>query len=167
MKTDIELRDDVLDELRWEPAVNEAEIGVAVKDGVVTLAGTVSCYAQKLESEHAVLRVPGVKALANGVRIKQPGSNLPTDTDIALAVSNALGWNVNVPDGRIQIMVEEGWVTLKGEVEWRSQKSAADTALRDLKGVKGVINEIDVKNSNGKGKDRIFSSTEKPERSDR
>jgi osmotically-inducible protein OsmY len=157
MKTDIELRDDVLDELRWEPAVNAAEIGVSVKNGVVTLTGSVDYYPQKLESERAALRVLGVKALANEVRIRLPGSNPPTDTDLALAVSSALEWDVNVPDGRIQTRVEEGWVTLNGEVEWPNQKTAADTALRDLKGVKGVINEIDVKPLRSEEKERILS----------
>jgi osmotically-inducible protein OsmY len=122
MKTDMELRDDVLDELRWEPAVNAAEIGVAVKDGVVTLTGSVDYYPQKLESERAALRVSGVRALANGVKIRLPGPNLPTDTDIALVVKNTLEWDVNVPDGRIQARVEDGWVTLKGEVEWRIRR---------------------------------------------
>jgi osmotically-inducible protein OsmY len=144
MKTDMKLKYDVMDELNWEPAVNAAEIGVAVKNGVVTLTGTVDYYPQRLESEYAALRVPGVKALVNGVRIRPPGSNLLTDADVALAVSLALERDANVPDDRIQIMVEDGWVTLKGDVEWRNQKTAADTALRDLKGVKGVINEIDV-----------------------
>ncbi len=137
MKTDIELRDDVLDELRWEPAVNAAEIGVAVKDGVVTLTGSVDYYPQKLGSERAALRVSGVRALANGVKIKLPGPNLPTDTDIALAVSKALEWDVNVPDGHIQVRVEEGWVTLKGEVDWQDQKTAADAALPRPEGSKG------------------------------
>ncbi len=150
MKTDIELREDVLSELRWEPAVNAADIGVAVKDGVVTLTGTVDYYPQKLESERAALRVSGVRALANEVKIRFPGPTLLTDTDIALAVSKALEWDANVPEERIQMMVEEGWVTLKGEVEWQDQKSAADAALRDLRGVKGVINEIDVKLTEGR-----------------
>jgi osmotically-inducible protein OsmY len=157
MKTDIELRDDVLDELRRETAVNAAEIGVAVKNGVVTLTGTVDYYPQKLGTERAALRVSEVKALANQVKIRWPGSNLLTDTDIAQAVKNALEWDVNVPEERIQTMVEEGWVTLKGEVEWQDQKSAADAALRDLKGVKGVINEIDVKLTGGEVKDRMRS----------
>lgn len=157
MKTDIELRDDVLDELRWEPDVNAAQIGVTVKNGVVTLTGTVDCYPQKLGSERAALRVSGVRALANGVKISFSGPNLPADTDIALAASDALKWDVNVPGGRIQTRVEDGWVTLKGEVEWQDQKTAAGTALRDLKGVKGVINEIDVKPLRGEEKNRIIS----------
>jgi osmotically-inducible protein OsmY len=157
MKTDMDLRDDVLDELRWEPAVNAAEIGVAVKNGVVTLTGTVDYYPQKLGSERAALRVSGVRALANGVKIRLPGPNILTDTDIALAVKNTLEWDVNVPDGRIQVRVEDGWVTLKGEVDWQNQKTAADAALRDMKGVKGVINEIDVKTHRGEEIDRILS----------
>lgn len=144
MKTDIELRDDVLNELRWEPAVDAAEIGVAVKSGVVTLSGMVDYYREKLESEHAVLRVSEVRALVNQVEIRWPSPNLPTDMDIAEAVLNALEWDVNVPEGRIKAMVEAGWVTLRGNVDGQDQKTAANAALRDLKGIKGVINEIEV-----------------------
>ncbi len=145
MKTDSELQQDVLTELEWEPSVKANDIGVIAKDGVVTLTGNVDSFTEKWEAEHAGLRVFGVKSVANEIEVKLPGGYERTDEDIALAVKNALQWNTSVPKDSIQTVVENGWVTLKGEVEWLYQKTSAETAVRYLMGVKGVINEVTIK----------------------
>jgi osmotically-inducible protein OsmY len=145
MKSDRELQLDVLDELRWEPGVNATDIGATVKNGVVTLEGTVDSFAEKWAAERAVKRLPGVKALAIEIQVKLPGSSVRTDADIAQAAENALKWDVAVPSDRIKVSVEKGYVTLEGEVDWQFQRSAAEQAVRDLTGVTGVDNEITVK----------------------
>jgi len=145
VKSDRELLVDVLDELRWEPGVNATNIGVTVKDGVVTLEGTVDSYAEKWAAEKVVKRLPGVKALAVELNVKLPGSSERTDTDIAGAAEHALKWDVLVPQDRIKITVENGRITLEGEVDWQFQKSAAERAVLHLTGVKEVINLITVK----------------------
>jgi osmotically-inducible protein OsmY len=145
MKSDSELQRDLLDELRWEPGVDAANIGVTVKSGIVTLEGEVDSFAEKWAAERAVKRVPGVKALAVELGVKLPGSSERTDADIARAAENALVWNASVPDGRIKVTVEKAFLTLEGAVDWQFQKSAADEAVRHLTGVKGVTNLITVK----------------------
>lgn len=145
MKTNSELQQDVLTELEWEPSVKANDIGVIAKDGVVTLTGNVDSFTEKWEAERAALRVFGVKSVANEIEVKLPGDYERTDEDIALAVTNALQWNTSVPKDSIQTVVENGWVTLKGEVEWLYQKTSAATAVRYLMGVKGVINEVTIK----------------------
>lgn len=145
MKSDMELKNDVLAELRWEPGVDAAEIGVAVEDGVVTLSGNVGNYCEKGIAERAAKRVSGVKALAEEIRVKLPGDNQCTDTEIAKAAVNALELNDSVPDDHIDIKVENSRITLEGEVTWQYQKIAAEDALRPLVGVKGVNNYITVK----------------------
>jgi len=145
MKSDSELQRDLLDELRWEPGVNAANVGVTVKNSIVTLEGEVDSFAEKWAAEGAVKRVPGVKALAVELEVKLPGSSERTDADIARAAENALVWNASVPDGRIKVTVEKAFLTLEGEVDWQFQKSAADEAVRHLTGVKGVTNLITVK----------------------
>lgn len=144
MKTDLQLHRDVIDELRWEPSVNEAEIGVAVKDGVVTLSGFVETFAQKYGAERAVKRVAGVKAVAEELRVRLLGSDERSDTELAHAVLNALNWNIEVPKNKIRAKVENGWVTLEGEVDWRYQMTAATHAVRYLTGVRGVTNVITI-----------------------
>ena len=134
MKTDTQLRDDVQAELSWDPAFKASDIGVIVKDGVVTLTGHLSSHAEKYAAERAVQRVHGVKAVAVEMTVKLPFGNERTDADIAMAAERALEWNVLVPDGRIRPMVEKGWLTLQGEVEWGYQRSAAEGAVRDLIG---------------------------------
>jgi osmotically-inducible protein OsmY len=129
MKSDRELQIDVLDELSWEPGVNPTDIGTTVKGGVVTLAGTVDSYAEKWAAERAVKRLPGVKALVVEVQVKLPGSSERTDADIARAAENALVWNVSVPYDRIKVTVENGRITLEGEVDWQFQRSAAEEAM--------------------------------------
>jgi len=146
MKSDRELQLDVLDELRWEPGVNATDIGATVKDGVVTLQGTVDSFAEKWAAEKAVKRLPGVKALAVELEVTLPGSSERTDADLARAAENALEWDVSVPDG-IKVTVEKGFLTLEGQVDWEYQRSAAERAVLHLTGVKGVDNNITVKPS--------------------
>ena len=145
MKTDLQLQRDVLDELKFEPSIRETELGVAVKDSVVTLTGFVDSYAEKFMAEHAAERVGGVRAVADEIKVKLPGSYIRNDTDLAHAVVNALRWDIQVPDDRIKTTVEGGWVHLGGEVEWQYQKWAAEGAVRNLTGVKGITNVIKVK----------------------
>lgn len=145
MKTDLQLQRDVLDELKFEPSIREMEIGVAAKEGVVTLTGFVDSYAEKFSAERTAERVNGVKAVADEIHVKLPGQYQRNDTDIAHAVVNALRWDVQVPDDRIKATVEDGWIHLDGEVEWQYQKWAAEGAVRNLTGVKGVTNVITVK----------------------
>jgi osmotically-inducible protein OsmY len=144
MKTGAQLRADVQEELTWEPSIRESEIGVAVKDGVVTLTGFVGSYAQKFAAERAAERVSGVRAIADDLVVKLPTALARTDTEIAHAVVNALDWDIEVPTG-IVARVENGWVNLDGTVEWQYERSAADRAVRYLTGVKGVSNLIIVK----------------------
>ncbi len=144
MKTDSELQLDVVDELRWEPGVDATEIGTTVKDGVVTLTGTVDSFAEKWAAEAAVKRVYGVKALAVELEVKLPSESKRTDADIAKAAENALKWDISVPDG-IKVTAEKGFLTLEGQVDWEYQRSAAERAVQCLTGVTGVDNEITIK----------------------
>ena len=144
MKTDAQLRDDIQAELAWDPAFKAADVGVIVKDGVVTLTGHLASFAEKYAVERAVQRVHGVKAVAVEIAVKIPFDNERTDADIAMAAERALEWNVLVPDGKIRPMVEKGWLTLNGEVEWEYQRRAAESAVRSLMGVRGVSNLINV-----------------------
>lgn len=144
MKSDSQLRADILEELMWEPSVNDAEIAVAVKDGVVTLSGYVDSYAQKHAAERATERVGGVRAMAADLQVKVPSPFQRTDTDIAHAAVSALEWDIEVPTG-ITAKVEKGWVTLEGTVEWQFQRAAAERAVRYLSGVKGLTSLIAVK----------------------
>jgi osmotically-inducible protein OsmY len=143
--TDVELQRDVIDELRWDPSVGTAEIGVAVKDGVVTLSGAVDSNAKKFGAIHAAERVAGVKAIAEDLLVKLPSNFLRTDTEIAHAAVNALKWNVEVPNDRILTRVDNSWVILEGEVDWEYQRKAAEFAVRYLTGVRGVTNAIKIK----------------------
>jgi osmotically-inducible protein OsmY len=145
MKTDVETQRDVLEELKWEPSVNAAHIGVSVKDGIVTLSGQVSSFAEKYEAELAAKRVSGVKAIANEIEVRLPGSSQRSDEDIARSAVEALRNNVLVPADRIKVLVSKGWVRLEGEVDWQYQKNLAESALRYLPGVTGVSNFISVK----------------------
>jgi len=145
MKTDSELKRDVENELKWEPSVNEAHIGVTVKDGVVTLTGHVPSYAEKYGAEKAAKRLYSVKAVADELDVKLPGGSKRTDEDIAQTCVSAFKANYSVPDNKIKIVVNNGWVTLEGEVEWQFQRQAALNAVRYLTGVIGVANNITVK----------------------
>jgi len=145
MKTDRQIQLHVLDELRWEPTVNATDIGVTVKDGVVTLEGTVDSFPEKWAAEKAARRVPSVKGLAIDLDVKLLGVSEQSDADIARAAETALDWNVSVPRDRIKVMVEKGFLTLEGEVDWQFQKSAAEQAVRQLRGLKGVWNRVSIK----------------------
>jgi len=145
MKTDAELQQDVMNELQWEPTLKAAEIGVAVKDGVVTLSGYVDSYVKKLVAERAAARVFGVRAVAEEIQVRLPGSLKRSDEDIAGMVANVLEWNVLVPHGRVKVQVQDGLVTLSGEVDWGYQKFAAEEAVRNLMGIVWFNNQITVK----------------------
>ena len=145
MKTDAQLQQDIIAELKWEPSVHAAEIGVEVRDGIVTLAGHVSSYAEKWNAERAAQRVSGVKALAVEMDVKLSGSGKRTDADVARSVENVLHWNSTLPKDSAKVMVENGWITLSGEVDWEYQRQAAAKAVRYLSGVTGVSNQIVIK----------------------
>ena len=144
MKTDIQVQQDIIAELKWEPSVNAADIGVEVKDGIVTLAGHVSSYAEKWDAERVAQRVSGVKALAVEMNVTLPGLSKRNDADIARAAANVLEWMTVVPKDSIKAMVENGWITLSGEVEWQYQKESATGAVRYLMGVTGVSDQITI-----------------------
>lgn len=145
MKTDIQLKNDVVAELAWEPGVNSTHVGVAVKDGVVTLIGHIDTYAEKAHIERAAQRVKGVKALAVELDVRLSPGHQRSDSEIAEAARNALRWNVMIPDENLKVKVEKGWVTLSGEVDWASQRDAASAAVGHLTGVMGVANAITLK----------------------
>lgn len=145
MKTDKQLQTDVIAELSWEPSVQAAGIGVEVKDGVVTLAGHVGSYAEKWNAERAAQRVSGVKALAVEMDVNLAALGKRSDAEIAQSAENVLSWAGSVPDGAIKVMVEGGWITLSGAVDWQYQKQAASDAVRFLIGVKGVSDQIAIK----------------------
>ncbi len=142
VRTDQEIQQDVLAELKWDAQVQPNEIGVSVKDGVVTLTGWVDSYLKKWSAEEAAHRVSGVKAVANDIEIKLATER--TDADIAAAAVQALEWDAFVPSDKVHVTVSKGWVTLKGEVEWQYQKQEAERVVRRLSGVKGVTNLISV-----------------------
>lgn len=144
MKTDLELTRDVIAELKWSPSLRSEEIGVAAKDGVVTISGDVSSYARKIQAERLVEHVNGVKAVAVDINVKLPTSFIHTDTEIAHAALDAIKWDVEVPDEKIQLRVENGRVILEGSVEWQYQRAAAERAVRYLAGVKSVTNLIGI-----------------------
>ena len=145
MKTDAELQQDVMNELKWEPTIEAAEIGVRVKDGVVTLSGYVDSYVKKWAAERAAARVSGVRAVAEGIQVRLPSSLKRSDEDLAAAVANVLEWNILVPHDHVKVQVQDGLVTLSGEVDWWYQKNAAEEAVRCLMGVVLFNNEIRVK----------------------
>ena len=143
IRTDEELQKEVLAELKWDAQIQPNEIGVSVKDGVVTLTGWVDSYLKKWSAEDAAHKVAGVKAVANDIEIKLATER--TDSDIAEAAVHALEWDAGMPSDRVKATVSKGWVTLKGEVEWQYQKQDAEQVVRRLAGVKGVTNLITVK----------------------
>ncbi|MFN5422700.1 MAG: BON domain-containing protein [bacterium] len=145
MKTDAQIQKDVIDELKWEPFLNASEIGVAVKNGVVTLSGMLDSYSKKIAAEKAVKRVAGVMAIAEDIQIGISPSYSKTDTEIAEAVLNALKWHTPVKEEKIKIKVEDGIVRLDGEVDWEYQKINAKLAIENLAGIRGINNFITVK----------------------
>ena len=142
MKTDIEIKKDVLAELEWDPEINAANVGVAVKDGVVTVSGHLDTYSEKFSIERALRRVEGVRAIAMEVDVVLSPEHRRSDSEIAAAAAQALKWQARLPDGRLRVSVEHGWVHLSGEVDWEFQRRAAEKAVRPLTGVVGVSNEI-------------------------
>jgi osmotically-inducible protein OsmY len=145
MKTDLEIKQDVIEELKWEPLLNAAQIGVAVKDAVVTLSGSVDSYSKKVASEKVVKKISGVKAVAIDIEVNLPGSSKRNDTDIAEAVVNALKWHSAVRENKINVKVESGIVTLEGTVDWEFQKNSAKMMVENLMGVTGISNNIKIK----------------------
>jgi osmotically-inducible protein OsmY len=141
----MDIQEDVLDELAWDARVQPNEIGVAVKDGIVTLTGRVESYIKKWAAEEAAHRVKGVQAVVNEIEVKLLPSAERTDEDIAAAVLRALEWDAAVPAERLKVTVSKGWVTLDGDVEWHYQREEAERAVRRITGVRGVTNLITVK----------------------
>src|SRR5437762_10013388 len=156
-KTDEQIQRDVLAELKWDARVQPNEIGVAVKDGVVTLTGWVNAYSKKWAAEEAAHRVHGVKAVANDIEVRLSSADERTDSDIAAAAVRALEWDAFVPIERLDVTVSKGWVTLKGDVEWQYQKEDAERVVRRLAGVKGVTNLIDRKSTRLNSSHRCIS----------
>jgi osmotically-inducible protein OsmY len=144
-RTDEQIQRDVLSELKWDARVQPNEIGVAVKDGIVTLMGSVDSLVKKWAAEEAALRVRGVRGVANEIEVKLAISAERTDSDIATAALNALKWDALIPEDRVKVSVSKGWVTLEGEVDWNYQRHDAEWAVRRLTGVRGVTNLIKVK----------------------
>lgn len=145
MKTDIEIQKDVIAQLNWEPILNASEIGVAVKEGVVTLSGIVDTYTKKMIAEKAAKKISGVKAVALDIQVGVSPIFKKTDSEIAATVLNALRLHTAVQEDRIKIKVEDGVVTLEGEVEWEYQREAAEDSTENLPGVRDVLNYIIVK----------------------
>ena len=144
MSNDHALQEDVVDELRWDPEVQATEVGVTVKDGVVTLRGEVSSLSQKWAVERAVKRVRGVRAVADEITVQLPGLSERTDVQLAQAAANVLAWSTIVPRDQVKVTVQDGWITLDGAVEWWYQKRAAEDIVRSLTGVKGISNQVAV-----------------------
>jgi osmotically-inducible protein OsmY len=145
MKGNQELQTDVQNAIKWEPLLNAAEIGVTAKDGVVSLTGIVNSYAKKMQAENAAKKVIGVKALVEKIEVKFPNTWSKTDAELANEVLNGLKNNLSVPDEKITVKVENGWITLEGELVWNYQKEAAKETINYLMGVKGVTNNIKIK----------------------
>lgn len=145
MKNNQELQSDVQDAIKWEPLLNAAEIGVTAKDGVVSLTGFVDSYAKKMEAENAAKKVIGVKALVEEIEVKFPSTSSKNDAEIATEVLNGLSANWSVPNDKVTVKVENGWVTLEGDLHWNYQREAAKNAVNYLTGVKGVTNNIKIK----------------------
>jgi osmotically-inducible protein OsmY len=145
MSQDTQLQQAVLDEFVWEPSVTAGHIGVTAKSGVVTLSGYVDSYAEKHAAETAARRVKGVKAVVEEIQVRLPFDTRRTDDDIAAAAIERLSWNVSVPKDSVVVKVENGWVTLTGEVDWWYQKDAVEHDIRPLHGVVGVSNQTTIK----------------------
>jgi osmotically-inducible protein OsmY len=147
MKTNKELREDVVEELKWEPLLREvaSQIGVTADEGMITLSGLVNTYSQKLAAEQAAQRVAGVTVVAVDMEVKVLGLHQKSDIEIAKAIKDALRWNTAVQEDKIEVKVDCGWVSLDGTVEWEYQRRSAELNVRDLMGVRGVTNRILVK----------------------
>jgi osmotically-inducible protein OsmY len=144
MKTDSQLQHDVMDELEYQPSVDSSHIGVTARDGVVTLTGSTSKYAEKFEAERLAKSIAGVRAVANDIEVRLPGESKRNDTELATAAINALKWHSSIPDGAVQLTVRDGWITLEGKLDWQYQRQTARDAVSCLTGVKGVANNITI-----------------------
>ena len=144
-KSNTQLQQDVLSELKYEPSVNASEIGVTANDGIIGLTGNVKNYAEKYAAVHAAERVAGVKAVTDEMKVDLPSFHVRNDEDIARAAVNGLQWDVWVPANHVQVKVDSGWITLEGEVDYKYQQTEAELAVRNLTGVKGVSNLITLK----------------------
>ena len=142
MKTDAIIQKDVIDELRWDPRILSREIGVAAKDAVVTLTGSVSSYAEKWAVERAAERVAGVKAVASDLEVTLPAQHTQTDATLAHRIVEAFKWDVQVPHDKLKVLVRDGWVQIDGQVEWQYQKDMAARAVRNITGVRGITNNV-------------------------
>lgn len=142
MKSDRDLQHDIMEDLRWDPSIDASKIGVAASNGVVTLTGGVPNYFQKQSAERIAKRVAGVRAIANDIEVQLPSAIEKTDGGIAATALNSLKWNASVPDEHLKVSVSKGWCTLEGNVEWNYQREAAEKAVEELIGVKGVTNRI-------------------------
>lgn len=145
MKSDLQLRQDVLDELAWQPAVDAKQISVEVKNGVVTLTGLVDSYAAKWHAEHAAQHVSGVSALSVEIDVKLSGAHKRSDADVMSSVKDVLEWTTSLPEDTVKVTVDDGWVTLKGQVHWGFQRTIAAAAVRYLTGVRGLSDQITIK----------------------
>jgi osmotically-inducible protein OsmY len=144
MKSDVEIRNDILAELKWQPGIDETEIGVSVEDGILTLSGVVNEYHKKAMANKAAKSVTGVKAVAEDIVVKYGEDYKKTDKEIAKAAVNAIDWNASIPKEKVMIFVEDGYIYLSGEVPWDYQRNAAKRTVQNLLGVKGVINNIEI-----------------------
>lgn len=145
MNTDAQLWSDINNEFLWEQNIHAGAISVSVHDGIVTLTGSVPTHGDKVTAERIAQRVRGVRAVANDLEVRPDGDGEPTDADIARVAADTLVRRTTVPDGRTKIAVSKGWVTLKGDVDWHYQRVIAESVIRDLNGVRGVLNEIVVR----------------------
>ncbi len=143
--SDSSLRQSILDELEFEPSIDANDIGVAVEDGIVTLSGHVPNFSQKQAVERVVARVKGVRGIAEEIEVRYPGGSGIADDEIARRVLDTLKWSTQVPDGKVQVTVQKGWVTLSGKLDWNYQKVGAANAIGDLNGVTGVTNKITIR----------------------
>jgi len=145
MKTDKELQRDVTAELNWDPSVDSGRIDVEVQAGIATLTGLVNSYAQKCSAQTAAWRVSGVEGVIADLEVELPSNDWRSDRDIAKAAHNVLAWNTSIPPRRMKVAVKHGWLVLSGNVEWEYQSRAAESAMRNLVGIKGLVNLIEIK----------------------
>ena len=144
MKTNEELQKDVQDAIKWEPLLKAAEIGVTAKDGVINLTGTVNSYSKKLEAEEAAKKIAGVRAVVEKIEVMLGSGSTKSDNEIASEVLNVFDWHWNIPENKVKVKVEGGWVTLDGELPWNFQKEAVKRSVNNLTGVRGVTNNINI-----------------------
>lgn len=145
MKSNENLQKDVQDAIKWEPLLHAAEIGVTVKDGVVTLTGIVDNYVKKMEAETATKNVKGVKAVIEKIEVKYKiDTTKKTDSEIATQILNAIQWNWTIPNDSVHVKIENGWVTLDGDLRWNYQREAAKNTIKNVEGIKGITNNIKI-----------------------